>query len=283
VTVPALAALCGFGNIDPHVAQLRRREAVLRADYDRADLRFQAFDPDYASKGRAFAARQECAARLANVRAALWHEGVRTLHRAFGLPAAAHAAVTVEAPATPGGDVCRGRWEHAAAVLGPLLAAAALGDVTVRLGEKAAGTRAGFDRETRTIWAGPADTPATYAHEFGHLLNELPGAAARVQEFHRRRFLPDQGVKDIGKVFPEREYLRGEAGNPDFMRRLFPAHEEFYAYYVGKTYPGTPQTELLSMGLDLLVQDPMHLARTDPDFFALVMGCLQGTKKGGAA
>ena len=44
---------------------------------------------------------------------------------------------------------------------------------------------------------------------------------------------------------------------------------------MGKVYPGG-ETELLSMGLQCMVQRPVELATKDPEMFDLILGILRG-------
>ena len=45
--------------------------------------------------------------------------------------------------------------------------------------------------------------------------------------------------------------------------------------YVGKYY-ASQDTEVLSMGVEKLLTDPVHFAKEDPEYFKLVVGILSG-------
>ena len=48
-----------------------------------------------------------------------------------------------------------------------------------------------------------------------------------------------------------------------------------HAFYTGKEYPDKA-TEIVSMGLELLYEDPYNFAKADPEFFDFIMGILDG-------
>lgn len=125
----------------------------------------------------------------------------------------------------------------------------------------------------RTIYTGPHDDPGVSVHEFGHYIeNHNRWAMDRAQQFRASRFPPEKNrpMKDFG---PERGYSRNEVGNPDKMLSTF-KDDLSNAAYSGKTYPDG-QTEVTSMGIEQLYRDPVHLARTNPDYFTLIVSMLQ--------
>jgi hypothetical protein len=93
-----------------------------------------------------------------------------------------------------------------------------------------------------------------------------------VGEFRAARF---DAAKDapMRTFAPQAGYGKDEVGNPDRMHETFKGDAN-KAAYAGKTYPGG-RTEILSMGLQKLHEDPMHLAKADPAYFSLVVGVLQ--------
>ncbi len=114
-----------------------------------------------------------------------------------------------------------------------------------------------------------------YCHEYGHHIeNSLPKALAKVKAFRGKRFDPKQ-AKPLAPMFPRIGFKPEEVGNPDDMEKVF--RNKVIAWYSGVTY-SRGDGELLSLGLEYLYKDPVHLARTDPEYFSLVMGVLQGDK-----
>lgn len=141
------------------------------------------------------------------------------------------------------------------------------------------GTRACYQDyghwERGEIYVNRAADAGTYAHELGHHLEEhIPGAKERTAAFLRKR-CGDEIPTDLNTRFGSR-FDHGERGRSDDFKKLFP-DDEGSAYYVGKTY-GSGRTEVLSMGLELLFRDPKHFARTDPEYFDLMISILQPSR-----
>ena len=134
-----------------------------------------------------------------------------------------------------------------------------------------------------------------FVHEVGHHLQEhLPGASERVNEFLRSRTSGTKSV-DMKKKFGG--YGADEKGNPDDFLKSFSRDKSLKfgdaakkgatsrdktaaenAAYMGKTYEGG-QTEVLSMGLEMLHENPIQLAERDPELFNFVLGVLDGTNR----
>jgi hypothetical protein len=117
----------------------------------------------------------------------------------------------------------------------------------------------------------PNDGESIVLHEYGHHLEKQQWVKERVTAFQEKRFGGEEPVSlrdKFGGFGPD------EVGRKDDMEKLFPDDPES-AYYVGKTYPGG-ETEVLSMGLQLMYEDPVHFEETDPEYFGLVLGILKG-------
>lgn len=140
----------------------------------------------------------------------------------------------------------------------------------------------------------PTDAGASVAvHEMGHHLEStVPGIAKRSKEFQAYRIAkagtPNRKMKD---ALPGYDYRDSEVGNEDDFARAFDRQwkpgktyhpdrletpEKSSAYYTGKNY-SDGQTELTSMGVQLLFDDPVGFAERDPEFFKYMMGVLDGT------
>ena len=126
------------------------------------------------------------------------------------------------------------------------------------------------------------DGEATIVHEFGHAIEaHFPEALEAGRQFlaHRVRDEKPQSLKQLfGGGYTEREMgrkdnfegaMKGFRGTRDAKRA------ERAAYYVGKDY-GQYATEILSMGLERLYDDPITFARQDPEYCAYVVGVLRG-------
>lgn len=120
------------------------------------------------------------------------------------------------------------------------------------------------------------DDVGTYVHELGHHLeNSIPGAREKVAAFLAKR-LGDEPLVPLSKKFPG-QFDPDEEGRKDDFAKLFHGEESF-AYYIGKPYE-TGDTEVLSMGLELMYRDPKHFAKTDPEYFNLIINILQPDRK----
>jgi cell fate (sporulation/competence/biofilm development) regulator YmcA (YheA/YmcA/DUF963 family) len=114
----------------------------------------------------------------------------------------------------------------------------------------------------------------TYIHELGHQIEDnLKEGRKLAAEFQKYR-VAKAGTKTekLKDVFPKSGYDEFEKGNPDGFRTVMTKSD---AYYAGKTY-SDGSTELTSMGLELLYNNPEHFAKHDPEFFNFITGLLSG-------
>lgn len=114
----------------------------------------------------------------------------------------------------------------------------------------------------------------TYVHELGHRLeDEIPNAKKLANEFRSMR-IARAGTKDVkmADFCPDCGYGPDEVGNPDDWEKLFGAK---HARYVGKSYK-SGSTEVISMGLEKLFEDPVNMAKVDPEYFDFIVGILRG-------
>jgi hypothetical protein len=121
------------------------------------------------------------------------------------------------------------------------------------------------------------ESPSTAVHELGHAIDEQVTAGGvkvrrRSLEFlaHRVGTEPPRKLND---VFPAQSYRDDEEGRKDRFDEAFPGSS---AYYVGKDY-GRGATEIMSMGLQKLHEDPVGFAEKDPEFCKFVLGILDGS------
>ena len=119
------------------------------------------------------------------------------------------------------------------------------------------------------------NTPAkVHAHEMGHAIEErMPGANQAVRAFLAERVGKEQAVS-LSSKYPEAGYSSDEVGRKDNFEAGMGS--ERYAYYAGKIYDHG-STEILSLGIERLYEDPAGFAHADPEHFALVVGILDGS------
>jgi SPP1 gp7 family putative phage head morphogenesis protein len=111
----------------------------------------------------------------------------------------------------------------------------------------------------------------TLLHELGHSL-EYGNAAAKkaIVDFLNRRTKGEKPEKL--KKLTGINYDRTEIARPD----------KFIDPYVGKVYGDDPEnprsTEVLSMGLEWMFEDPLKFAKADPEHFELIIWIMRGAK-----
>lgn len=134
----------------------------------------------------------------------------------------------------------------------------------------------GFGPNRAGVFLDESDTASTFIHELAHRLEvDLPQGLDSTLEFKTYRInksgKPVVSLKDkFGGGY--KDY---ERGSDDDWGKLYPPNRQSSAHYVGKDY-GTRATEVLSMGVELLFNNPIKFARTDPEYFKLVVGVLRG-------
>lgn len=116
--------------------------------------------------------------------------------------------------------------------------------------------------------------PDVVIHEIGHALeNTNPGWADRAHEFRAYRVAGEKPRK-LQRLFPGYGYKAAEVGCQDDFGKVF-GKGTIEAYYVGKDY-GRYGTEITSMGLQELYNDPVRLATKDPEWCKFLLGMLSG-------
>lgn len=121
------------------------------------------------------------------------------------------------------------------------------------------------------------NTPGrSIAHEVAHHIEVTASKKqrARIEAFRVKRF--SDPAKDVDlTTFGDNASTRGHKGNFDDMEKLF-GKGSAEAAYVGKKY-NSGATEIISMGVELMYRNPIHFARTDPEYFSLILSTLQST------
>jgi hypothetical protein len=130
----------------------------------------------------------------------------------------------------------------------------------------------------------------TILHEYGHQVeNGSPEAHDLCSDFLKKRTSGEKAQK-YQKVFSGYGYGKNEKGSPDDFEKSFKAvfpesDTKVKAYYSGKIYEERPfgasskylaPTEVYSMGIELLHENPAKFAKTDPEWFDLVSGIATG-------
>ena len=104
----------------------------------------------------------------------------------------------------------------------------------------------------------------TFVHEFGHWLEEnVPGLRDKVVRFLKERTEGEIRAR-LKDGYHANEWTKKDKFIDPYMGKVY---EKF-----GKTYA----TEVLSMGLEYLYDDPVRLARDDPGMFDFLLRLLRG-------
>ena len=115
------------------------------------------------------------------------------------------------------------------------------------------------------------DNVGVWVHETGHAIEQAdPYVAGMVNTFLNMRVGNEkpQEMRDLYGSF----YDKGEKGRKDHFDQAF--GDGSHAYYVGKDYPDGA-TEVLSMGIQKLHNDPLDFMKKDPEYFEFVISVLQ--------
>lgn len=123
--------------------------------------------------------------------------------------------------------------------------------------------------------------PATAIHELGHVLEEFGEVHELVQGFLHHR-LKGETFQQLNQVLKTDRFDDWEEGGKDKFHRAFlgrllgltKSEANDRAFYTGKHYIGA--TEVLSMGAELLYDDPIGFAQRDPEWFDFTVGILRG-------
>jgi hypothetical protein len=110
----------------------------------------------------------------------------------------------------------------------------------------------------------------TYVHEIGHLVESGYGSdeiLVKAKAFLRERGRRDpDGLRPLNQIKNSSMYGRDEVAYKD----------EFIEPYMGKVYSTGHSTEIISMGLEMLYENPGMLAAQDPEFFVWLLDTLRG-------
>ena len=129
------------------------------------------------------------------------------------------------------------------------------------------------------IGLGSNTGPGVIAHEIGHHLENISDRTRkRVQDFIKYR-IGDEKPVDMSTV-PGGGRMKGEMVRKDNFDRAFNIVD---AHYIGKVYPtkedGTVGTEILSMGIQKLYEDPAGFFDKDPEYAQFVLSCLSSEER----
>lgn len=135
--------------------------------------------------------------------------------------------------------------------------------------------RAFYHPGRRDLNMGPVDPTWTYIHEIGHHLeHNVPGLNQKIQAYlkHRGQGKPIRKLKDMkpNSNYRENEIAYEGAFGPDID--LYAS--KLYLDHTGEMIMGS--TEVFTMGVQYMFQDPVKFALADKDYFQFIYGILSG-------
>lgn len=123
------------------------------------------------------------------------------------------------------------------------------------------GYQAGVDSETNY---GDHDSPWIVVHENGHAVETHdPYVRTKANEFLNRRTIGEV-ARPLKEITGNKAYEDHEIAKPD----------KFTDAYVGKIYNGG-HTEVISMGLQYMYENPTKFAKNDPDYFDFIYALMR--------
>ena len=142
------------------------------------------------------------------------------------------------------------------------------------IGEQA-DARAHYDHGLGHMQIARDEAAKTVVHEYGHVVSAklqigLDSVNNRDQEFLKHR-VGNEPLVDMFAKFGHGD--PGEMGRKDRFDETF---GERQAYYVGKDY-GRQATEIFSMGLETLYDDPVGFVTKDSEYARYILGILDGS------
>lgn len=124
-----------------------------------------------------------------------------------------------------------------------------------------------------TVVLDPKSEVKTHVHEIAHAIEQQGSLQQQAIAFRDARIAAaGTSTVKMQQQFPGYGYGAHEVGNKDSFDKYF---KESSAYYCGKDY-GSRATEIITMGIESVYQDPVKFANADPEYFKFVVGILRG-------
>lgn len=127
------------------------------------------------------------------------------------------------------------------------------------------GQRAHYDNFFNEIVIAGTDKTATVVHELAHSIEyRSPGVIEKTKAFFERRTRGEEW-QSLNKLTGKTTYGEEEVAKPD----------KFISPYMGRRN-SERSSEILSMGMQYMYEDPVKFAKEDPDMFKFIFNLLRG-------
>jgi len=127
------------------------------------------------------------------------------------------------------------------------------------------GWRANYDDYFNEIRISPTDGVSVVIHELAHGIEyRVPGITEKTKAFFERRTQGEQW-QSLRELTGNQSYRDDEEAKPD----------RFITPYIGKNV-SSKGTEIITMGLQYMYEDPVRFAQADPDMFDFIYNLVRG-------
>jgi hypothetical protein len=140
------------------------------------------------------------------------------------------------------------------------------------------GSRSYFVPKENTMYLIKNESSWVVVHEWGHYLeNQRPAVHQACVEFLNRRYQEAvrSGLSESADVKPLKELTKVDAYQPYEVA----FRDRFRDPYVGKVYRDASNTEVMSMGLQYLYENPLRFRSEDPEHYYLTLGLIAHVRK----
>jgi SPP1 gp7 family putative phage head morphogenesis protein len=114
------------------------------------------------------------------------------------------------------------------------------------------------------------DGPEVVVHEIGHIIEDSDKYVNEMVQTFLNYRVGDEQPQSMKSLFPNYNFDQTEMGRKNHFDRHFKSVD---AYYVGKEYRSN--SEILSMGMQALYEDPVGFFKNDPEYANFVVSVLQ--------
>jgi hypothetical protein len=140
------------------------------------------------------------------------------------------------------------------------------------------GSRSYFVPQENVMYLIKNESSWVVVHEWGHYLeNQRPAVYQACVEFLNRRYQEAvrSGLGESAEVKPLKELTKVDAYQPYEVA----FRDRFRDPYVGKVYRDASNTEVMSMGLQYLYENPLRFRSEDPEHYYLTLGLIAHVRK----